>query len=138
MVLYVPCGDTAIRVYERPSKKPSTSKVEYRAEFCERTGTVSKSPPGKRLWGAWATSIRSTVASLLLKVKLEQEQIDAVWANEQIVSEVLQPAMSHKSHTPVAYTATVANTGEAGATWPGGLFEGFGPTCLQTAALMKI
>ena len=33
--------------------------------------------------------------------------------------------------TPVAYTATVANTVEAGGTWPGGLFEGFGPTCLQ-------
>ena len=95
MVLSIPCGDTAIRVYDRPSRKASTSKVEYRAAFHERTGLVSKSPPGKRLWGTWATSIRSTVAGLLPRLKLEQEQIDAVWANEQIVSEVIQPAMSH-------------------------------------------
>ena len=78
------------------------------------------------------------MASLLPKLELKQEQRDAVWAEALKVTEKVQPAMSHKSHTPVAYTATVANTGEAGATWPGGLFEGFGPTCLQTAALMKI
>ena len=97
MVLSIPCGDTAIRVYERPSpkKRKSTSKVEYRAEFFERTGTVSICPPGKRLWGAWATSIRSTVASLLPKLELEQQEIDAVWANEQIISEIVQPAMSN-------------------------------------------
>ena len=65
------------------------------------------------------------------KLKLKQEKGDAVWAEALKVTEKVQPAMSHKSHTPVAYTATVANTGEAGGTWPGGLFEGFGPTCLQ-------
>ena len=97
LVLSIPCGDTTIRVYDRPCRKASTSKVEYRAGFYERTGTVSKSPRGKRLWGAWTTSIRSTVASLLPRLKLKPEETAAVWANEQIVSEVQQPAMSHTS-----------------------------------------
>ena len=97
MVLSIPCGDTAIRVYDRPCRKGLTSKVQYRSEFYERTGKVSKSPRGKRLWGAWTTSIRSTVASLLPRLKLKPEETAAVWANEHIVSEVKPPASSHMS-----------------------------------------
>ena len=124
MVLSIPCGRGAIRVhmYDRPRGGRSEPQVLYRAVFTARTQ--------KRLWGS-GKSIRSSVASLLPKLELKQEQRDAVWAGALKVQPV-QPAMSHKSHTPVAYTATVANTGEAGGTWPGGLFGGFNLIGLQS------
>ena len=91
MVLSIPCGQGTIRLYERLTGRGDgyEPQVEYRAAFTACRNT--------RLWGAWSTSIQSTVASLLPKLKLNKEQRDAVWAAALKVSETRQPAMSHKS-----------------------------------------
>ena len=90
MVLSIPCRDGAIRVYERAKGGGYEPQVEYRAAFW----TASTK---KRLWGAWAPTIRSTLASLLPKMKLKQAEKDALWAEALIVTEEAQPAMNHKS-----------------------------------------
>ena len=98
MVLSIPCGLSAIRVYQRPKKRGSNPQLEYRA------AQILYRSYGRcvRLWGPWATSISITVTSLLQKSKLKQDEKDAVWAETlkllaQVRSPTVQPAMSHKT-----------------------------------------
>ena len=101
MVLSIPCGGGAIRVYERPRAGGSEPQVRFRAAFGGNKHFET------RLWGAWSTSMRSAVASLLPKLKLKQEQRDDVWAEEIKVTEEEHTAMRHKSRIDGCPSAVV-------------------------------
>ena len=72
MVLSLPCGQGSVRVHERPRSGGSEPPVAYRAAY--NVGWK------KKIWGKWSTSIKSTIASLLPKLKLKKEAKDALWA----------------------------------------------------------
>ena len=99
MVLSIPCGEGAIRVYERPRGGGPEPQMKYQAAFIAGTGT--------RLWGGLSTSILSIVASLWSKLKLKQEQTNVVWVEALKLIEKVQPAMSHKSRIDSCPSAVV-------------------------------
>ena len=108
MALHIPWRNGVIRVYTRKKSSGYEPEKEWRASFY-KTGTFQKGSKTKRLWGAWATSIRSTVTSLLAKMKLAQRDKDAVLAaipnarKTTIATEDTQPAMSQESPSQVVY-----------------------------------
>ena len=67
MVLSIPCGEGAIRVYERPRGGGPEPQMKYQAAFTAGTGT--------RLWGGLSTSIWSIVASLWPKLKFKKKTL---------------------------------------------------------------
>ena len=91
VAISIQCGRGAIKVYEQSSGDGCEPQVQYRAATARL---------GKRLWGRWATCIQSTVASLLPKLKLNQAQRDALWAEfalkEIDAVHLIHPAVSHK------------------------------------------
>ena len=86
----IPCGYGTIRIFQRSKRGGYEPHVQYRAAITTKDG---------RFWGAWSTSILSTVESLLPKLKLKQVQRDESWAEALKITENMkfQPAMSHKS-----------------------------------------
>ena len=99
MVLTIKFGGKYIRVYERHKGSGETSKVLYRSTF---------TPLGqKRLWGTPATSIKSTVASLLPKLKLSKEDSEIVWDKAVKESDKIKYAISHKSRINICPPAVV-------------------------------
>ena len=89
----------AIRTYERVRPGGDGVQVEYRCAFMVRKG--------KRLWGAWASSTQSTVASLLPKLKLTPAEKDSLLTGLSQGTDKVQPAMSYKSRAARSPSAVV-------------------------------
>ena len=84
--LMIPCGSLAIRVQR---VKSAMQDVKYRAACTVRIG--------EREFGKWSLSLMGAVADLLPKLKLKQQQKEAVMAEVLRCPENVQPAISHSS-----------------------------------------
>ena len=95
--LSIPCGSTAIRIYEKKRGRGEMQHVLYRAAFTVLGPMKKKNrkQKSKREWGSWAPNIRGTLAVLLPKLKLKESEKNAVWSEIQEIDEMLLPAMRH-------------------------------------------
>ena len=105
MVLSIPCGTGAIRLYERPRGTGCKRVVLYRAAWSAPCKSA------ERVWGSPAKSIEAALGSIFGKLKVRKEEREAVWAKASQLaashqSQVKQ-AISHASG-PILGRSTVA------------------------------
>ena len=92
MVLSIPCGRGAIRVYKQPRGKGCGRVVGYRAAW--------SAPRGKgcgRVFGNPAKSLQGALESLFGRMKVSKEEREAAWSEVSKHADKDKPAISHKS-----------------------------------------